>query len=156
MFLPSFLTSIEWLKAWLFQRSLPWPLTVAHAVYGWGYPCQLSGYRWCYQSAWGRPVPYGKNPKLRHYINTRCSSTVLAAELRVIAKHPPSSTAHRKPRNVTQSGDVVWRMEDRNYAYDPVGQTGAPVNQQAYRMEAGQLWRQYVIAGIGMYLKKIF
>ncbi|CAH1641406.1 unnamed protein product [Spodoptera littoralis] len=39
-------------------------------------------------------------------------------------------------------------MEDRNYAYDPVGQTGAPVNQQAYRMEAGQLWRQYVIAGI--------
>ncbi|KAJ8709851.1 hypothetical protein PYW08_009855 [Mythimna loreyi] len=39
-------------------------------------------------------------------------------------------------------------MADRTYAYDPVGETGAPVNQQAYRMEAGQLWRQYVIAGI--------
>ncbi|CAG5021021.1 unnamed protein product [Parnassius apollo] len=38
-------------------------------------------------------------------------------------------------------------MADRNYAYDPVG-TGAPVNLQSYRMEAGQLWRQYVIAGI--------
>ncbi|KAM3959837.1 facilitated trehalose transporter Tret1-like [Aphomia sociella] len=38
-------------------------------------------------------------------------------------------------------------MADRNYAYDPVA-TGAPVNQQAHRMEAGQLWRQYVIAGI--------
>ncbi|KAJ8709852.1 hypothetical protein PYW08_009856 [Mythimna loreyi] len=39
-------------------------------------------------------------------------------------------------------------MADRTYAYDLVGQTGAPVNQQAYRMEAGQLWRQYIIAGI--------
>lgn len=39
-------------------------------------------------------------------------------------------------------------MADRNYAYDPVV-TGAPsVNQQHYRMEEGQLWRQYVIAGI--------
>ncbi|CAG5021092.1 unnamed protein product [Parnassius apollo] len=38
-------------------------------------------------------------------------------------------------------------MADRNYAYDPVG-TGASVNQQSYRMEAGQLWRQYVIAGV--------
>ncbi|CAH0684158.1 unnamed protein product [Chilo suppressalis] len=38
-------------------------------------------------------------------------------------------------------------MDDTSYAYDPVG-TGAPVNQQAYRMEAGQLWRQYVIAGV--------
>ncbi|XP_049880708.1 facilitated trehalose transporter Tret1-2 homolog [Pectinophora gossypiella] len=38
-------------------------------------------------------------------------------------------------------------MADREYAYDPVG-TGAPVNQQAYRMEAGQLWRQYIIAGV--------
>ncbi|XP_072933858.1 facilitated trehalose transporter Tret1 [Epargyreus clarus] len=37
-------------------------------------------------------------------------------------------------------------MDDRGYAYDPVG-TGTPVNQQAHRMEAGQLWRQYVIAG---------
>ncbi|KPJ19333.1 hypothetical protein RR48_01967 [Papilio machaon] len=38
-------------------------------------------------------------------------------------------------------------MADRaSYAYDPVG-TGA-VSQQ-HRMEAGQLWRQYVIAGIG-------
>ncbi|XP_013165614.1 PREDICTED: facilitated trehalose transporter Tret1 [Papilio xuthus] len=37
-------------------------------------------------------------------------------------------------------------MADRaSYAYDPVG-TGA-VSQQ-HRMEAGQLWRQYVIAGI--------
>ncbi|XP_047525558.1 facilitated trehalose transporter Tret1 isoform X1 [Pieris napi] len=34
-----------------------------------------------------------------------------------------------------------------SYAYDPVG-SGAPVNQQAYRMEEGQLWRQYVIAGV--------
>ncbi|CAG4973555.1 unnamed protein product [Colias eurytheme] len=38
-------------------------------------------------------------------------------------------------------------MADRSYAYDPVG-TGPPVNQQSYRMEAGQLWRQYVIAGV--------
>lgn len=35
----------------------------------------------------------------------------------------------------------------RDYAYDPVA-AGAPVNQQAYRMEAGQPWRQYAIAGI--------
>ncbi|XP_032523324.2 facilitated trehalose transporter Tret1 [Danaus plexippus] len=35
---------------------------------------------------------------------------------------------------------------DRSYSYDPVS-TGA-VNQQAHRMEAGQLWRQYIIAGI--------
>lgn len=42
-------------------------------------------------------------------------------------------------------------MADRAYGYDPVGAgAGGPVNQQAYRMEAGQLWRQYVIAGIGM------
>ncbi|XP_075986472.1 facilitated trehalose transporter Tret1 [Anticarsia gemmatalis] len=39
-------------------------------------------------------------------------------------------------------------MADRNYEYDPVS-TGVPsVNQQHYRMEAGQLWRQFVIAGI--------
>ncbi|XP_073963516.1 facilitated trehalose transporter Tret1 [Choristoneura fumiferana] len=36
-------------------------------------------------------------------------------------------------------------MEDRTYSYDPV--PGSPVTQQR-RMEAGQLWRQYVIAGI--------
>ncbi|XP_063834591.1 facilitated trehalose transporter Tret1-2 homolog [Ostrinia nubilalis] len=35
-------------------------------------------------------------------------------------------------------------MADRPYTYDPVA-TGA-VSQQAYRMEAGQLWRQYIIA----------
>ncbi|CAH0597623.1 unnamed protein product [Chrysodeixis includens] len=39
-------------------------------------------------------------------------------------------------------------MADRSYTYDPVN-TGVPVNQQPYRMEAGQLWRQFVIAGIG-------
>ncbi|XP_026489597.2 facilitated trehalose transporter Tret1 [Vanessa tameamea] len=38
-------------------------------------------------------------------------------------------------------------MADRNYAYDPVD-TGTPVNQQTFRMEGGQLWRQYIIAGI--------
>ncbi|KAG6455733.1 hypothetical protein O3G_MSEX009374 [Manduca sexta] len=37
-------------------------------------------------------------------------------------------------------------MADRSYAYDPVS-TGASVNQQPYRMEQGQLWRQYIIAG---------
>ncbi|KAJ0170753.1 hypothetical protein K1T71_013525 [Dendrolimus kikuchii] len=37
-------------------------------------------------------------------------------------------------------------MADRNYAYDPVS-TGAPVHH-APRMEKGQLWRQYIIAGI--------
>lgn len=37
-------------------------------------------------------------------------------------------------------------MADRNYAYDAVP-TGAPVNH-AQRMEKGQLWRQYVIAGV--------
>lgn len=37
-------------------------------------------------------------------------------------------------------------MADRSYTYDPVS-TGASVNQQAYRMEQGQLWRQYIIAG---------
>lgn len=38
-------------------------------------------------------------------------------------------------------------MADRNYAYDPVD-TGVTVNQQTHRMEAGQLWRQYVIGAI--------
>ncbi|XP_060807037.1 facilitated trehalose transporter Tret1 [Amyelois transitella] len=38
-------------------------------------------------------------------------------------------------------------MADRPYSYDPVG-AGTPVNQQAHRMEAGQLWRQYAIAGV--------
>lgn len=42
-------------------------------------------------------------------------------------------------------------MADRNYEYDPV-ETEAEVlsvNQQHYRMEVGQVWRQYIIAGIG-------
>ncbi|XP_059045500.1 facilitated trehalose transporter Tret1 [Achroia grisella] len=38
-------------------------------------------------------------------------------------------------------------MADRNYVYNPVA-TGVPVNQQAHTMEAGQLWRQYIIAGV--------
>ncbi|VVC96024.1 unnamed protein product [Leptidea sinapis] len=38
-------------------------------------------------------------------------------------------------------------MADRSYVYDPVD-NGEPVHQQTFRMEAGQLWRQYVIAGV--------
>ncbi|XP_026322866.1 facilitated trehalose transporter Tret1-like [Hyposmocoma kahamanoa] len=38
-------------------------------------------------------------------------------------------------------------MADRPYVYDPVS-TDAAVNQQAHRMEEGQLWRQFIIAGV--------
>ncbi|XP_028028193.1 facilitated trehalose transporter Tret1-2 homolog [Bombyx mandarina] len=38
-------------------------------------------------------------------------------------------------------------MADRSYVYEPVS-TEAPVKTQAHSMEQGQLWRQYIIAGV--------
>ncbi|XP_026754201.1 facilitated trehalose transporter Tret1-like [Galleria mellonella] len=38
-------------------------------------------------------------------------------------------------------------MADMNYTYEPVT-TDVSVNQQTHRMEGGQLWRQYIIAGV--------